>query len=231
MQKILIAALATAAFAISAPASAGITNQSASASQGTLVHGTGTEQNAYDIIANLGAGGPNVVHFNGNTTETPAASDLLHLQGGQGQADVTGAVISGNSTYPIYSMDVYLTGHGGMTWIEFALTGTNNNSPSYIDFALTDSLGGPLQTFHLLLGSGDTHYGFGVTGASTITNVHWSTDPTTATVDLIKQVRIMAAPGAVPEPGTWALMLLGFGGIGLATRRARKASGKLLQVA
>ena len=32
---------------------------------------------------------------------------------------------------------------------------------------------------------------------------------------------------AVPEPSTWALMLLGFGAIGTAMRRRRKASGRL----
>jgi PEP-CTERM motif len=37
--------------------------------------------------------------------------------------------------------------------------------------------------------------------------------------------------GAVPEPATWAMMLLGFGGIGMAMRRSRKANGKLLQLA
>lgn len=31
-----------------------------------------------------------------------------------------------------------------------------------------------------------------------------------------------AVSGAVPEPGTWALMLLGFGGMGIAVRRGRK---------
>ena len=30
--------------------------------------------------------------------------------------------------------------------------------------------------------------------------------------------------GAVPEPGTWAMMLLGFGGMGLAVRRRRKSA-------
>jgi hypothetical protein len=34
---------------------------------------------------------------------------------------------------------------------------------------------------------------------------------------------------AVPEPGTWALMLLGFGGIGLAMRRRRRPA--LAQIA
>jgi hypothetical protein len=28
-------------------------------------------------------------------------------------------------------------------------------------------------------------------------------------------------PGAVPEPSTWALMLVGFGGLGIAIRRRR----------
>jgi hypothetical protein len=226
-----MATLATAALAVSTPASAAIVNLSASASQGTLVHGTGTEQTNTEIIANLGAGGPTIVHFTGDTTQTISASDLLHLQNGQGQADVTGAVISGNNTYPLFAMDVFLTGHGGMSWIEFALTGTNANSPGFIDFLLTDSAG-PAQAFHLALGSGDTHYGFGVTGLSTITNVHWSTDPTTSTVDLIKQVRIITAPGVVvPEPATWAMMLVGFGGIGFAMRRGRKQTGRLLQIA
>lgn len=35
----------------------------------------------------------------------------------------------------------------------------------------------------------------------------------------------------VPEPATWAMMLLGFLGIGTAVRRSRKAKGALLQLA
>ena len=35
----------------------------------------------------------------------------------------------------------------------------------------------------------------------------------------------------VPEPATWALMMLGFGGIGVALRRSRRRSGALMQVA
>ena len=36
---------------------------------------------------------------------------------------------------------------------------------------------------------------------------------------------VIRGGGAVPEPGTWAMMLFGFGGIGVAmrTRRRRKA--------
>lgn len=34
--------------------------------------------------------------------------------------------------------------------------------------------------------------------------------------------------GAVPEPGTWAMMLIGFGGVGGAMRRTRRRSAKLI---
>lgn len=37
--------------------------------------------------------------------------------------------------------------------------------------------------------------------------------------------------GAVPEPATWGMMLLGFAGIGFAMRRSRRQSGALMQVA
>jgi len=36
---------------------------------------------------------------------------------------------------------------------------------------------------------------------------------------------------AVPEPATWGLMLLGFGGMGMALRRRRKANDRLMQIA
>lgn len=43
-------------------------------------------------------------------------------------------------------------------------------------------------------------------------------------------LRLSAVTGAVPEPATWAMMLLGFAGIGVAMRRGQK-SARLPQVA
>ncbi len=42
-----------------------------------------------------------------------------------------------------------------------------------------------------------------------------------ATVQDVRQFRMNAAVAAVPEPATWALMMLGFGAIGFGMRRRR----------
>lgn len=42
------------------------------------------------------------------------------------------------------------------------------------------------------------------------------------------QIVASVAGGAVPEPATWGMMLLGFAGIGVAVRRSRRSAGKAL---
>ena len=42
--------------------------------------------------------------------------------------------------------------------------------------------------------------------------------------DRLGTVAVSARTGAVPEPSSWAMMLIGFGGIGIALRRRRPAS-------
>jgi PEP-CTERM motif len=81
----------------------------------------------------------------------------------------------------------------------------------------------------------------GCTGTSCFNNTYflfYSANPiTSGTIDLnlyfqnsgISHVDLFDTGGpSVPEPATWALMLLGFGGIGLALRRRRTG---LLQIA
>lgn len=53
-------------------------------------------------------------------------------------------------------------------------------------------------------------------------------------IKLFKQnsITLGSVPAPVPEPATWALMLLGFGGMGLALRRGRRRSKPaLMQIA
>ena len=53
------------------------------------------------------------------------------------------------------------------------------------------------------------------------------------TLGTIKQMSYepFVGPGGVPEPSTWAMMLLGFGGIGMTLRRRRRSEAQLRQIA
>lgn len=49
--------------------------------------------------------------------------------------------------------------------------------------------------------------------------------------DGFKLKSIVVNPGAVPEPSTWAMMLLGFGAAGAALRRSRNTGKNILEIA
>jgi hypothetical protein len=65
--------------------------------------------------------------------------------------------------------------------------------------------------------NGNLRFG-GVTDASGMTNISiYSTNQ----YDVIELDNVSYRGGAVPEPATWAMMLVGFGGLGAALRRRR----------
>src|SRR5881628_4105184 len=163
------AALALATLT-SAPASAQVTNQPASGNQGTLVHDPGATVDGTDVKGDLGEKGPQIVNFDGDTTQSASLFDMLELKKGTGQADITGAEIAGpgNTFYPFYSGDIFLDNHAGMTWIELALTGTGNPGGGSVSFYLTDGNGNIIPFLNLLLNNGDTHFGFQAAGADVI---------------------------------------------------------------
>jgi hypothetical protein len=65
----------------------------------------------------------------------------------------------------------------------------------------------------------------GITAGSIDLTTYFTNDTQISHVDLFDH------GGAVPEPATWALMLVGFGGVGAAMRRSRKRQAELMQIA
>jgi hypothetical protein len=224
------------------PAFADIVDAEASDSQGTLVHGNGGAADQGTVVTGtLGAGpsAPEIVYFTGSTTATANTTDtnVVRLQQGAGQAELTGAVISGNNKYDLQSGDIYLSTDGtdrlGMEWLELALVGATGGT---IEFTLTafDAMGNAeADAFfsYILDPNGENKFAFDATNGEYFTNLSYNI--VGGTVDAIRQVRIDVADGnvpAVPEPATWAMMLLGFGATGFAMRR-RRQHAELLQIA
>jgi hypothetical protein len=114
---------------------------------------------------------------------------------------------------------------GAFTSAEFNL---ENGDPKAFSVTLTTS-SGATKVISLTNANGSNVFDIIGDPGETFTSASFSSSGG-GFVDF-KQLRLVLAAGAVPEPGTWALMLLGFGGIGMAMRRRRKERGALMQVA
>lgn len=129
----------------------------------------------------------------------------------------------------------------GFTAINFSLKALGNgNNTYYADFVLGLVGGGQTVFSNVAVGTGGlTHYGFSsidnrlfsslfLTDLRTLTN-----EGTAVNFESIRQVSINLARATpvsgVPEPSTWAMMMIGIGGIGSSVRRRRRS--KVLQAA
>ena len=227
MRKLTMLAAASIAAMVASPALAdpNVTMVVPSQDQGVLVHGNGGAADVgLEVTGDLGSGPTqqtNYVHFNGSTTVTTDTTDAnqVMLNQGAGQAELTGAILSGNDTYLLQSGNIFLTNNDAFNWIEVSFGGV---SAATVDFIVTLAGGGTESFVGTILdhtASGENKFAF--TTDVGITNLFYSFNDGTATN--IRQVRIIPAegPNAVPEPATWAMMLLGFGAVGFAMRRRR----------
>lgn len=204
MAKTYIALAALAAATVATPASAadiiecgGGSNCITGTTNVNLVAG----DNVMTGTGNVGNGGP-LVNF---STTQAGGMDLI-----TGQASIT----AGN---PNASLDNLLFSVvGGFTAAEFAfdpLTGGGPPQPFSVSITLNS---GYNETFT----TGNQRFGILAGTGETITSVQINTP--SGNFGTFKQLRVTpAVAAAVPEPGTWALMLLGFGGVGVSLRRRR----------
>ena len=168
--------------------------------------------------------------------------DSLHQSGGAGFAAVTG-VGNGNNNLGFSSLTItprasdpitHYVGVDGFDAINFALSSLGRGNHAYYGDVVLNVLGGGAVTFSNVEfdTNGNQHFGISsndnrIFSSITFENL-WSFNQDGARLaaqkfDSIRQVSIDLANtrgGGVPEPATWAMMILGFGAIG-GTMRIR----------
>ena len=113
--------------------------------------------------------------------------------------------------------------------VETTATGPENNVTFSNVFLTGTGLAGPVALSQVLFDPNDTFLRNMISvGAGTYTLNIQGTPGTTA--GSISGTVAFSSVAAVPEPGTWALMLVGFGAVGFSMRR-RRATAHLYQAA
>jgi hypothetical protein len=210
-------ALATAAIGlgIAAPAEAAATLQLCTSGASCVSDTTNVNLGTFDapgaltVTGTVGIGGPavNFTSTDGLLETNTGAATIFRADG----ADLT------QLTFTLLT--------GSFTAAEFNL---ESGSPKAFDIVLS-ALGGGSQTIHIDNANGSNIFdviaatGESYTSASFVSSQGGFND--------FKQLRLVLAPGAVPEPATWGMMLLGFAGIGMTIRRQRRSGAQLMQIA
>lgn len=207
MRKIALSILAgAAAIAMTAPASAAV----------TLFSSPGAVQPSENVLLNSGQMGTTIT---GNTNQTNTSVTFRSLNGdvltapANGQARVT----TTESTPSLDNFSFALTGGQTFTSFEFNLFNSLDTSQT-----VTITTNNGSQSF-ALNGNGQNFFSGLATGSDFFTSV--TVDASGLGVQDVRQVRIggIASPtGAVPEPATWAMMLVGFGAAGYSLRRRKR---------
>ena len=181
---------------------------------------------------------------------TPAAAQELVTNGGFETGNFNGFTQTGNTGYTTVTPAPLFVASGayGATFGPVGSTGgitqtlsTNAGQSYLISFDLQNLFGGTPNFYEVLFGGvslftatnsaafGYTNFSTTATalGVSTDLAFNFRHDPTFFALD---NVSVTAVNGAVPEPATWAMMLIGFGAMGVSMRRRRRTN-TLLQTA
>ncbi len=162
--------------------------------------------------------GENVLIGNGTVGIGGAAVTFTTTEAGGLDLDASGqATISAGDEGTLEDLTFQIL--TGFSAAEFNLNPLNVQGGP-ISFGVTiTTLGGYTESFT----TGNQRFAVVAGAGETLTSVSITT-PTTAGFGALTQLRVRGPVGAVPEPATWAMMLLGFGGIGYSMRRRRKST-------
>jgi len=215
-----LAVIGTAAAAAFSPASAAILMVDANDIQGDNVLFSNNPQTGTTVFGTTQSG--TVVEFAGHTF---GGGNIISVNGGQ-------ALVEGTATARLIDLNWHLVGGNTFNDLEFNINtnlggrfpvGATSVSISIYDNALN------LFTFNnLALGNGQNFFGFHGDSGDSISSIFLTFNGGKG-VDDVRQTRLEEAVTAVPEPSTWAMMILGFAGIGFMAYR-RRSNGAALRI-
>ena len=199
---------------------------------GTVTYGTSCTTDAATFMGNKvtndsdGTGDmPPPLTLDGAKYDSPLVSDL----GWNSAADIG---IMFNATDPaggpITVADITLSFYNALTG---ALLGAIDGNQTFS----SSNAGNGVAGFTFVVDSFQQAYVNAILGGTSHTNIRIGLGATllgeTGGPDSFTAINLRAVP-LVPEPGTWAMMLLGFAGMGVALRRNRRRSGsRMMQLA
>lgn len=219
-----LALLAAASFAAMAtPAAATITFGNQTVGQGEeVLLGNGTTGNP--VLGSTNQTHTSVTFTSGPTTTCAGCTTQTLFEPSTGQARVEAS--SGGTQVPLQDITITLTNGTptfGIGYIEFnlSMSGSVGNAVSVVINAIDQN--GTHFTTSGTLGSGSTFFSALASGGEVIQSISFDANGDAGITD-IRQVRITPSNAgvALPEPATWAMMLLGFGAAGFSMRRSRR---------
>jgi hypothetical protein len=214
MRNLVLASAVLFTGIAASPASAVIIRVDPSSIQGAnVLFNAGTQTNT-TVFGNTNLGN-NTVAFTGTTI---GGGNVISASGGQ-------ARVEGASGLSLSTVQFGLTNQATFNNLEFNLFGGTATS---VTFNITDNEGQLFTFSNLALGNGENFFGFQGIQNETIRNVAFTLNG--GGISDVRQIRLdgFAAASAVPEPTTWAMMLIGFGAVGYSMRR-RSSNYRVVQ--
>jgi len=225
-----MAATAAAVIAVATPANASVTFSSYNGPDlATAIHASSTNT-AEDVATVFGCTQNNGqcadVTFTG-AGQNMSTPEAIHITGGAGFASVTDA--PGNATNNLYTLLIDVTSDNFNQYM-FSIQLVNDGT-LFVYYQLASGPGwnqaNPVGGIGQKANANNTYV---LQGDVFDQILIYSTSP----IKEFKQnsITLGSVPAPVPEPATWAMMLLGFGGMGMALRRSRRRGKQtLMQIA
>jgi hypothetical protein len=186
---------------------------------------------AYDVCAGSGqqcapqtdtnvllTGGTNLTqvraNFNGSATQTGVFTSVA--DNGNLSADASGQAVVTATTGLLNDL-TFMTING----ITFKTATFNITGSGIVNIFGLNALG-EATTESFTLGTGSNFFGVTATGSDVLTGISFTSETGVQDLRQLRLGGISTMTTAVPEPGTWAMMLVGFGAMGVAMRRRRR---------